>query len=111
MLQPFLEYRCLKISNIAQNTSDKKKNKPIGFLSIFVKNTYGGKWFLYGPRLRDDEFFGKNCRFKLFLGGSWQDKSAYRTKETTNLSIKAEEIHRSMADLLTDCLFIEWQQR
>jgi hypothetical protein len=50
MLQPFLEYRCLKISNIAQNTSDKKKNKPIGFLSIFVKNTYGGKMIPIWPQ-------------------------------------------------------------
>jgi len=32
-----------KNSNIAQNTSDKKKNKPSALLSIFVKNAYGGK--------------------------------------------------------------------
>jgi hypothetical protein len=95
-----------KIPIFAQNTSDKKKNKPIGFFIYRCEKCLWGKWFLYGPRLRDDESFGKNCRFKLFLGGSWQDKSAYRTKEIINLSTKAEEIHRNMVDLLTDLVFL-----
>jgi hypothetical protein len=59
-----------KNSNIAQNTSDKKKNKPSALLSIFVKNVYGENDSYMAPRLRDDEFFRKNCTFKLFWRGS-----------------------------------------
>ena len=96
-----------KNSNIAQNTSDKKKNKPIGSFIHLCEKCLWGKMIPIWPQ----DFVMMNFSGKIVhssCSGEDLDRinQLIEQKKIINLSTKAEEIHRSMVDLLTDFIFL-----